>query len=175
MTSLIPSDVLTALIKTAKSTPPGPWVEVGVYQGGSALALYAVRDNRTLHLFDTWTGIPVCDPSKGDTHKIGEFDGRSEFIELQRKMPDANFYEGVFPSTLPDDLCGIAFCHIDVDQYASVSDCIKTLEPRLCPGGVMWFDDFHDLPGARRAVLEHFSMSQLHAAPGGRRFIVCKK
>lgn len=171
-TSLIPPIVLSALVLTARTTPPGPWVEVGVYNGGSALELYRARGDRPLHLFDTFEGIPFSEPDKGDQHGVGEFDGRANLPALQQAMPDAMFHAGVFPDTLPDDLRGVAFAHIDADQYKSIKDCIIHLWPRMVLGGIMWFDDFSALAGARNAVMEHFTEDQLHSAPEGRRFIV---
>lgn len=169
--SLIPREVLIQLIRTAVATPPGPWVEVGVYQGGSALELYAARDKRQLHLFDTFIGIPVCDPAL-DQHGIGEFNGEDTYSELLHQMPFAQFHVGVFPATLRDDLQDIAFAHIDCDQYRSVSDCITSLWSRVIVGGTMWFDDYYDLIGARQAVMEHFTDDQLYLAAGGRRFVI---
>lgn len=171
-TSLIPPVVLSALVLTARTTPPGPWVEVGVYNGGSALELYRARGDQPLHLFDTFEGIPFSEPDKGDRHGVGEFDGRANLPALQQAMPDAMFHVGVFPDTLPDDLRGIAFAHIDCDQYRSVSDCIAYLRFRMVIGGVMWFDDYSALEGARRAVLEYFDADMLHHAPEGRRFVI---
>lgn len=114
--SLIPDEVLKTLLDTAQSTPAGCWVEVGVYLGGSARALYGARHGRHLHLFDTFTGIPSFEPDKGDRHRIGEFHARGVLADLRRMMPAAAFHVGVFPDTLPDDLRGIAFAHVDCDQ-----------------------------------------------------------
>lgn len=171
-TSLISTQVLNELLNVACGTPPGAWLEVGVYGGGSALLLYGARGNRELHLFDTFTGLPYSDRDKGDTHDIGEFDGSWMLGTLLQKMPCARFHTGVFPATLPPDLTGVAFAHIDCDQYQSVTDCIVHLLPRMVPGGVMWFDDVGTLEGARRAVLEHFSEEQLQHAPEGRRYVI---
>lgn len=170
--SLIPPVVLDAMVLTARTTPLGPWVEVGVYNGGSAFRLYRAREKRLLHLFDTFEGIPFSDPDKGDRHSVGDFDGRATLAALRCAMRDAVFHVGIFPDTLFSDLRDIAFVHVDADQYKSISDCITYLWPRVVTGGVMWFDDYSALEGARRAVLAHFSVDQLHHAPEGRRFVV---
>jgi hypothetical protein len=141
-TSLISLAVLVDLLRVARRTPPGTWVEVGVYTGGSATLLYNICNPNILHLFDTFAGIPMSNPAMGDRHGIGEFDGSHALDGLRRLMPDARFHVGVFPETLPDDLDNVAFAHIDCDQYQSVRDCITHLWPRMVPGGVMWFDDY---------------------------------
>src|SRR4051812_5813220 len=169
--TLLPPAVLAALIKAARTTPPGCWVEVGVYRGGSALPLYRVLGERTLHLFDTFTGLPVSDPAKGDSHVIGAFAAGPVVDHLREIMPLAHLHVGSFPDTLPSDLCNIAFAHVDVDQYQCTLDCITHLWPRMVAGGVMWFDDI-ELAGARRAVGEHFHNDQLQGAPEGRRFVI---
>jgi len=170
--SLIPEAVLVSLVETALSTPPGCWVEVGVYQGGSALRLYPHRGGRILHLFDTFQGIPICEPLQGDSHLPGAFSGAHALSTLDRLMPEAHFHIGVFPQTLPDDLVRIAFVHVDCDQYRCVLDCIYHLWPRMVVGGIMWFDDYSFLSGAKKAVLEHFSESQLQAGPDGRIYVI---
>lgn len=173
--SLIPAFTLRMMADTAAATPPGCFVEVGVYRGGSALLLYDVARNlsadiRDIHLFDTFCGIPYAD--KIDHHHPGEFNGTDYLPILQRLMPDAVFHVGIFPDTLTNDIQDIAFAHIDCDQYRSVRDCIACLWPRIVPGGIMWFDDFSALEGARAAVTEQFLNEELKHAPEGRRFVV---
>ncbi len=58
--SLLGAEQLAALATLARATPPGDFAEVGVYRGGSAQVLYEIaqEQNRTLHLFDTFTGTP---------------------------------------------------------------------------------------------------------------------
>lgn len=169
--SRVAYDQLIALAAVASTAPPGAFVEVGVYRGGSAWHLNAVaaRQGRELHLFDTFTGIP----HKGDLdqHAIGDY-GDVDKESLRRAFPRAVFHVGVFPQTLPDDLRGFAFVHVDCDQYAGHRACIDLLYPRLVPGGIMMFDDYPVLKGAKRAVDETFSPGRL--ANTGYRFHVVK-
>lgn len=57
----------------------------------------------------------------------------------------------------------------------SISDCITHLWPRMAPGGVMWFDDYGFLDGAKAAILEHFSEDRLNMAPDSLRCFVVKQ
>lgn len=135
----------------ASATPAGCFVEVGVYKGGSAwhLAQVAIGQNRALHLFDTFTGIPFKGPS--DQHEVGDF-ADVTLADVQRAIPSATFYVGIFPDTLPDDLDDIAFVHCDCDQLASVQNVVEELSSRMVLGGVMAFDDMNQ--GAARLWLQ---------------------
>jgi predicted O-methyltransferase YrrM len=136
--------------------PPGDFVEVGVYKGGSAaeLAKVAKEQGRVLWLFDTFTGTP-CEHALDSHHKIGDFSDTS--VEAVRQLiPGAKFVVGDCRETLKGKSARakIAFAHIDCDQYESVRACIRELGPRMAPGGVMWFDDYRCTNGATYAVDE---------------------
>ncbi len=154
MRSLISAEVIEALITLAAQTPPGAFVEVGVYQGGSAHALYqlAQQQNRALYLYDTFAGIPH--QSEVDSHCVGDFaDCDQESIQLA--CPSAVVTVGVFPVSALE-MGPIAFVHLDCDQYRSYHESIDYLLPRMISGGVLWFDDSPALEGARLAVTECF-------------------
>lgn len=158
--SRIAHEQLIALAAVASTAPAGLLVEVGVYRGGSAWHLYQVaqRQGRELHLFDTFTGIP----HKGalDQHAIGDYSG-VDLACLKADLPNAIFHVGTFPKTLPDDLTDIAFVHVDCDQYEGHRACIDLLYPRMVPGGLMMFDDYPVLKGARAAVEATFPPDRL--------------
>lgn len=153
--SLIDEEWLTEMALMASRTPPGSFVEVGVYKGGSAQSLYRVaqQQKRTLHLFDTFTGIP-CE-SNLDRHRVGDF-GDVNIEELKSAMPTAIFHVGVFPQTLTETVTDIAFIHADVDQYDSQRAINAMLIPRLVRGGIMIIDDYFLLRGIHQAIDEDF-------------------
>ena len=148
----MPPQNVAALAELARQAPAGCFVEVGVYRGGTAWHLAQIARERrvSLHLFDTFTGMPFADPE--DQDDAGSF-GETSLAEVRAAIPDAMFHVGVFPSTLPVALTGIAFLHCDCDQYRSVSAVIRELWPRMVPGGIAAFDDV-DTPGGRRAIRE---------------------
>lgn len=156
LVSLIHADKLIELRETARACPPGDLVEVGVYQGGSAvyLAEVAREQGRRLFLFDTFAGMPHASAAI-DHHKVGDFADTS-LEAVRAAIPEAIYAVGVFPATLTPDVGPIALAHIDCDQFASVRACCVELAPRMAPGGVMVFDDYDCLPGARCAVDEAF-------------------
>jgi len=153
--SLIGPATVAQMCEAAGKTPPGAFVEIGVYKGGSARALadVAVAQGRELHLFDTFTGMPIAD--ERDSHKVGDFADTDE-ATVRALIPEAVFHVGVFPATAPADMGPIAFLRIDADQYQSYMDAIAWATPLMAKGGLMWFDDCGVLPSADRAVLACF-------------------
>ncbi|HET9444493.1 MAG TPA: TylF/MycF/NovP-related O-methyltransferase [Acidimicrobiales bacterium] len=152
----------------AVSPLPGDMAECGVYTGGSAhllaLALEAAAPATTLHLFDSFQGMPeAADPAR-DYHAPGDFSDTSEARVRQRvaAFPSCRFHVGFMPATF-DEVAGVdrySFVHVDVDIYDSVKACCEWFWPRLTQGGAMVFDDYGFYPyrrAARAAVDEFFA------------------
>lgn len=169
--TLLAPDVLNELIETARAAPPGDLVEVGVYQGGSAAGLVEVarEQGRRLFLFDTFRGMPHGNPAI-DRHEPGEFADTS-LEAVQAAIPEAICVPGVFPESLPAGVGPIGLAHVDCDQYESVRACCAALAPLMAPGGVMVFDDYDVLPGARLAVDEAFAGRVTISARGKARVV----
>ena len=151
--SLVSGEVAAALTARAMATPPGAFVEVGVYHGGTAwhLARAAEAQLRGCFLYDTFSGIPHR--SDGDSHQVGDF--KDVTIEqVIRDIPYALVIEGVFPgSAIP--MGPIAFVHLDCDQYQSYREALEYFDSRMVKGGLIWCDDVPALPSAERAVREY--------------------
>jgi len=155
--SLIAPHHLEAMIAKAKATPAGCFLEVGVYQGGSAVLLTqaGLAQLRPVYLYDTFQGIPYR--GKLDSHQVGDFADTS--LERVRSLcPGARVIPGIFPqSAIPME--PIAFAHLDCDQYQSYRESLAYLAPRMVPGGIIWCDDADCLPGAAEAVREFLTAS----------------
>jgi O-methyltransferase len=138
--SLIDPDRVKFTAELASQTPPGAFVEVGVYKGGSAYVLASVarEQGRELHLFDTFNGIPFSGP--GDGHKVGDF-GDASLEAVKAAIPDAVFHVGAFPYTMPIEFPPVSFVHCDCDQVESVRAVIDIFWHRLPVGGIIVFDD----------------------------------
>jgi len=153
--SIVPAAAIEDMIALARETPPGCFVELGVFMGGTAwhLARLAIRQDREIHLFDTFAGIPEAG-AEDIEHHPGEF--AADESQVRRAIPAAVFHVGQFPETMPRDLTDIAFVHVDCDQYASAIAAIEEFFPRMVPGGIMLFDDYGCTSGVTRAVNERF-------------------
>lgn len=144
------------LLACARATPAGGcFVEIGVFQGGSAMHLYrlALEQGRKLYLYDTFDGMPYHEPGL-DSHPLGDF-ANTDIDRVMRLCPAAIITAGVFPdSAIPME--PIAFAHIDVDNYRCVKESARYLRHGMLEGGVMWFDDSPCLAGAAKATHEIF-------------------
>lgn len=171
--SIIAPPNLSAMVDLVERLPAGDLVEVGVYHGGSAMELYkvALAQNRDLHLFDTFSCTPFFTEGL-DRHKIDEeFADASAPGNIFLAMPMAKLYIGIYPETHPASLKEVAFIHCDCDQYLSYRAVIDYMWPLVVPGGVILFDDYPYLGGAKKAVEESFDLRFLRKC-GGRFYAV---
>jgi O-methyltransferase len=143
----------------------GDIAECGVYKGGTAIMLSNLMcdkcANKRLHLFDTFKGMPNCNPEL-DSHHIGDFSDTSlDAVKKAVAHDDIVIYHvGFIPDTFKGLENGVfSFVHLDVDIYQSYVDCLCFFWPRLSVGGVMVFDDYGhpNCTGARKAVNEFFA------------------
>lgn len=168
--SLVGLHVIDELVKTARNTPQGCFIEVGVYKGGTAwhLSKCAEEQNREIFLFDTFTGIPY--KCEFDPCTPGTFNDTS-FEEVQQAIPYAKIVKGIFPQSAEEiDLPEIAFVHLDCDQYQSIKEAALFLSPKMIKGGIMWFDDYGCLEGANKAVNELFA-DRIEVSSVGKYFV----
>jgi O-methyltransferase len=144
---------------------PGHFAEFGVFRGGTALlaaeVLRDAHDNRPLHLFDSFAGMPTT--STGEPFAKGDFGQTSEAAVRDLVAPagaNATIHAGYIPDTFRDaGISQLAYAHVDVDLYQSVVDCIEFVYPRLVAGGILIFDDygFPSCTRAREAVDKAFA------------------
>lgn len=134
----------------------GDIAEVGVYKGGSAKIISKAKGKKTLHLFDTFDGLP--DPTKNDDerHYKGRFATQVEEVKNYLKNEkNVFFYVGFFPKTAaPIEKKKFSFVHLDVDLYKSTKDCLQFFYPRMNKGGVILSHDYIGTPGVRKAFHE---------------------
>lgn len=153
--------------------PPAPFlaVECGVFSGSSlrACALIA-RDHGVDFRFcglDTFEGLPKLSekdkqfaPPKASYRKRRLFTDTS--VDTVRQMlneagfgDEIQLYPGLFSTTLPR-LAEAAyhFVNVDCDLYEPHLECLDYFYPRMVPGGIVFFDDYHsvDYPMARQAI-----------------------
>lgn len=179
--SLVNRENIAQLLAAAASTPPGMFIEVGVYKGGTAwhLAKLAQEQHRKIMLFDTFTGIPFADPKNGDRHVVGDFSD-CNYEAVRDAIPYATVIKGIFPDCVPkppdvvkvEVVPDVAFCHLDVDQYQSYIDCCSYLSQYMVKGGIMWFDDCDHLDGAKKAVTEVFGSRVCLSSQNSKHYVV---
>jgi O-methyltransferase len=142
---------------------PGALAELGVRQGGSALAMAAAAPQKTVHLFDTWTGLPAnC--TDGGVHVQGEFAAPLGDVQAYLAGRRVEYHAGYFPATTAGLESEVYSCvHLDADLYQSTIDALSYFWPRLIPGGILVCDDWEwpHTPGVTRAILDFFRPDQI--------------
>ncbi|MFA5392085.1 MAG: TylF/MycF/NovP-related O-methyltransferase [Candidatus Paceibacterota bacterium] len=137
----------------------GDIAEVGVYKGGSAKLICEAKGNKTLHLFDTFEGLPnlshVDNPDqfhKGDFSVVFQ-----DTKESLKEYPNVHFYKGLFPFTAdPIKNKRFSFAHLDVDLYESTFNCLKFFYQRMNKGGIIISHNYIDTPGVRKSFDDFF-------------------
>lgn len=159
-----------------KNNVEGCLVECGVYAGGHpAVMAYAADqagENRAVHLFDSFCGIPVGGPrdheditaavGKGDGSLVSSGESACSLEQVQRRLKSWGFdpnrfhyHKGWFQDTLPGiDIGKIALLRLDGDLYESTKVCLENLYPSVSVGGYVIIDDWN-LQGCREAVFEY--------------------
>jgi O-methyltransferase len=137
---------------------PGDLAEVGVGPGGTAKLIASSAPDRTLHLFDTFEGLPQPGDTDSGRFRTGQY--RFELEHVRRYLDGCNvrFHKGLFPATavsLSD--VRFAFVHLDGDLYETTKEGLKWFYPRMTPGGILICHDFTSSEGVNRAFNEFFA------------------
>jgi len=160
MTSLLSHDRLNIIRRRAESVInlPGCTAEVGVYRGGVSKIIAEILPNKQLHLFDTFTGIPM--KGEHDVHNIGDFKDTTleQVKEYLSNHKNISYHVGWFPRDTGKNVENEQFCfvHLDADQYQSTKEALEFFYPRMVKGGVIVFDDYEweNCPGVKKAIDE---------------------
>ncbi|MHB1034221.1 MAG: TylF/MycF/NovP-related O-methyltransferase [Pirellulales bacterium] len=137
---------------------PGDMAEVGVFQGVSAKLICEAKGERTLHLFDTFEGLPKSTEKDGGVHDEGQYaHSLASVRDYLEGYGNVHFYKGLFPESAgPIADKTFSFVHLDVDLYESTLEGLRFFYPRMLPGGVIVSHDYSILGGVKAAVNEFF-------------------
>lgn len=144
----------------------GSLAELGVYKGDTARILNTLFPERTLYLFDTFTGFDDRDiqtEQHGDFSyaQKGDFADTNENHVINRLIRPENavIKKGYFPESL-DKLEDIfSLVSLDADLYAPILAGLEYFYPRLNSGGMLVLHDYNNerFRGARQAVRDYES------------------
>jgi predicted O-methyltransferase YrrM len=160
----------------------GSIVECGCMNGGSAAAIYAgarksVKEQRPLHLFDTFYGIPK--PSEHDEPKAHAkweahnleavpmdergwcMGDQAALAEVMRalKIPAKAYtvYAGLFENQFPNfEPQPISFLHVDATLYDSTLQALHFFYPKVAPGGIVTISALGHWAGVQAATNDYF-------------------
>lgn len=140
----------------ATSHLDGDIAEVGTASGGSARLISEYSGGKTIHLFDTFEGLPKPG-DLDDRFKEGSYrcslDNVQQYLEGRR----VKFHKGMFPAsaTAVQDQ-RFSFVHLDVDLYQSTLNCLRFFYPRVNSGGIIITHDYSWAAGVDQAFSEFF-------------------
>lgn len=165
----------------------GDFVECGVWQGGSAMAIaltlieQGILD-RDIYLFDTFEGMSEPTEKDIDMHgrialkNFGKTKKENEYadwcyssienVKINLKSTGypsdkIHFIKGKVEDTLPANKPdAISLLRLDTDWYESTLHELKHLYPKVIPSGICIIDDYGYWAGARQAVDEYFIKSK---------------
>jgi O-methyltransferase len=176
----------------------GDLVECGVWEGGCAAAMKLTAQAaqamlaatpRTLHLFDSFEGLPPVQPIDGpmaqgwqqDVDDPIYYDNcRASLERVQQNFQQlglldnpgdsgpvpVQFHPGWFEQTVPTFVQQrpgpIALLRLDGDWYESTKVCLENLYPLVSENGVMIIDDYYAWDGCAVAVHEYFGGQRLN-------------
>ena len=155
---------------------PGAIVELGVGPGRfltyCATWLKATGSSKRYWGYDTFAGFPdVAEADKTGLNpqrlamvRPGQYSfsrKRVERLAHRNGLANVTLIEGDFRQTLqttrPDP---VSFLYIDCDLYHGYKAGLELLYDRVCPGGIILFDEYehvNEWPGAKLAVDEFFA------------------
>jgi hypothetical protein len=138
---------------------PGDIAEVGVYKGGSAKIICSAKGDKSLHLFDTFEGLPkVEDIDTVWPFYEGKFAASYDSVKDYLKgNSNVFFYKGLFPETSePVKDKKFSMVNLDVDTYESTKRCLEFFYSRMTPGGILLSHDYVTAPGVKKAFDDFF-------------------
>lgn len=155
--------------EVARRGVPGAVAELGVDYGDTAKYINLYLPDRTLYLFDTFSGFDERDKDStqaSDAKWLEFYNVRSTAEQVLSKM----FYpekcvikKGYFPDSLEGMEDTFAFVHIDCDLYNPITAGLEYFYPRLNKGGYVVVHDFYEVryPQSKRAVRDFADKNNL--------------
>lgn len=150
------------LVAAKLSELPGDMAEMGVYTGDSAKVIAQAAPHKSIHLFDTFTGIDESMLGPFDLPMLKgmfnpNFDIEAAARDTLKDCPNAQFHVGVFPETAKGfEANRYCLVHLDCDTYNGHRDGLGYFWPRMVVGGLVILHDYKHVHcvGATRAVDE---------------------
>lgn len=143
-----------ALSRIEREGIPGSIAEVGVWKGVTSKFIHSHASERSLHLFDTFSGFPESDLQNSQSSDTTRF--RDTSLErVKRKLGNTTnviFHVGYFPETAAGlESERFALVMIDVDLYKPTVAALEFFYPRLERGGYAFLHDYNS-PESDHAV-----------------------
>lgn len=162
---------LSSFAEIYRERTAGSCAEAGVFEGDFAREINACFPDRTLHLFDTFTGFDIKDIQKeGKLSAAAASDYGNTSVELVlSKMPfpeKCEVHKGYFPETAigtPVEEERFCFVNLDMDLYEPTYQGIRFFSRRMEKDGVILIHDYFadNFKGPREAVTRFMDESKM--------------
>lgn len=106
---------------------PGCMAEIGVAFGASAHIISNICPEKTLHLFDTFTGLPpLTDRDSADIFEEGTLGCPVDSVRDYLRGDNVVLHAGLFPNETGDAVADerFSFVHLDVDLYTGTLESL---------------------------------------------------
>lgn len=144
----------------ARLAPAGAMVEIGCWEGRSAIVLAQMIYPRILHCVDHWQGNIDEDPDCASGKIARERDVFATFRHNMAHLTADNYsyWRMSWQEWVKGQREPIAFLHLDASHdRASVRDCLLAIRPFLVDGAILCGDDAYDervILGARDVFID---------------------
>jgi O-methyltransferase len=155
---------------------PGDVIETGVWRGGASIFMRAVLKahgdlDRIVWVADSFQGLPKPNARlypKDEGDSLWTFSElaipietvKANFARYEMLDDNVRFLPGWFADTLPAaPIERLSLMRLDGDLYESTMDALRTLYPKLSPGGYVVIDDYRNLETCRAAVDDYRSQN----------------
>lgn len=169
---------------------PGDFVECGVFRGFCSAVMTDYLNfeqvDKTLYLYDTFTGIPEELNSEKHSNRgyIKALNGDRDSVYQHVKSRFASYnnvkvIRGILPTSF-EQACPekIAFLHLDLNSSMAEIKSLEVLFDRISPGGIIVFDDYGQMPHKAQHLAENDYLAkrgyQLLELPTGQGLLVKK-
>tara|TARA_A100001015_G_scaffold313774_1_gene421776 strand:+ start:2513 stop:3643 length:1131 start_codon:yes stop_codon:yes gene_type:complete len=159
---------------------PGDYLEIGVFEGGSALTalnyLKQINLSKKVFLLDTFEGFNYKESEK--SYDIKWY--KSHFIDTEGKtkkllvntFKEFNNYKlftnNICKDELPDEVSKVCLAHIDVDMYEATFAALEKVSMKIVNNGIIMCEDPPNTPLLYGAL---YAMDEFLKTHEGKKFI----
>lgn len=135
----------------------GAVIEIGVYQGLSAIKIANAIYPNTLHAVDHWEGSSDWSQDLRERDNFDIFMNNITEVKVNIEVHRQDWRDFARHWTAK-----VGFLHLDAEHTKDeVSDQIETFLPHMAEGSIMAGDDYN-FPGVYQGVNVHFNPRQIH-------------
>ena len=171
------ANLRTVAERVIQNQIPGDFIETGVWRGGACILMRAILNayhvtDRRVWVADSFAGVPAPDSrypadAESDYHTFSDLaipleTVRCNFEKYGLLDEQVVFLKGWFRDTLASaPIERLAVLRLDGDLYESTTVALTALYDKVSAGGYVIVDDYHVVPGCKKAINDFLESRQL--------------